>query len=83
MKVNDKKIAIWLGINLSTFYRWRRSGLIVMRPTTEQEAIALAKEIRQAQDRVGDQRNRQRGRPALIEFASVLSGRHDATGGRK
>ena len=69
---NDKRIAIWLGISIATFYRWRNAGLLPRRPKSQAEADVMLRKIEQARDDAAFTHPRH-GRVKLAVMAQNLS----------
>jgi len=72
----DKRIAAWLNVSMTTYYRWRRSGLLPRRPGSPAEALEMLARIEAAHDAAAFDRPLGRlGRTRLDAVAKALGDR--------
>jgi len=70
---NDKRIADWLQVSIATYYRWRKAGLLPLRPIAREEAAEMRRRIDAARDYATCARQLgQRGRTSLVLAAKIL-----------
>ena len=76
MRSADKGIAAWLCIGMTTYYRWRQTGLLPRRPRTEAEAQEMLAKIEAARDTAAFSRlHGKLGRTRLDAIKQAMDGR--------